>query len=51
MLACYLVGREGYGAEEAIIETRKRRGDSVGIKEQQTTVHRFEQSIKGKAKE
>ncbi len=49
MLACYLVGREGYGAEEAITETRKRRRNSIETRKQESAVYQFEQSLKEKA--
>ena len=44
MLACYLVAKEGYGAEAAIAETRRR--GSLETRQQEKAVHRFEQSLK-----
>lgn len=46
MLACYLVGREGYGAKEAIDETRKRRRNSIETRRQEAAVYEYEQSLK-----
>ena len=46
MLACYLVAKEGYSAEAAIAETRRRRRGSLETRRQEKAVHRFEQSLK-----
>ena len=47
MLACYLVAKEGYSAEDAIKETRKRRPGSLETRRQEKAVHQFERSWKG----
>ena len=45
MLACYLVGREGYKAEAAIEETRRRRVSSVETRRQEKAVRDFYESL------
>ena len=42
LLACYLVAKEGYTAEQAIEETRKRRRNSIETRTQENVVHEFE---------
>ena len=42
MLACYLVAMEGYNAEDAIIETRRRRAYSIETHCQVKAVFEFE---------
>lgn len=44
MLACYLVSVEGYSAEDAVVETRRRRRGSIEIDEQLEAVHIFERN-------
>ena len=46
MLACYLVSKEGYSAEEAITEVRKRRKNSIETRTQENAVMEFERSLK-----
>ena len=46
MLACYLVAAEGYSAEEAIAETRRRRKLSVETRTQEKAVRDFAESLK-----
>ena len=41
MLACCLVAREGYSAEEAIAETRRRRRGSIETRTQEQAVRDF----------
>jgi len=50
MLACYLVSKEGYSAEEAIAEVRRRRKNSIETKTQEKAVIEFERSLKGSSK-
>ena len=42
LLACYLVAKEGYTAEQAIEETRKRRPHSIETRDQERVIHEFE---------
>ena len=46
MLACYLVAVEHYTAEEAITETKRRRGQAIDTVAQEESVHEFEQYLK-----
>lgn len=46
MLACYLVAKEGYSADEAIKETRRRRRGSIETQSQEQVVKAFEESLK-----
>ena len=48
MLACYLVAKEGYSAENAIAETRKRRRCSIETRAQEKAVQEFEKWMKNK---
>lgn len=50
MLACYLVSKEGYSAEEAIAEVRRRRRYSIETRTQEKAVLEFERSLKGTSK-
>ena len=50
MLACYLVSKEGYSAEEAIAEVRRRRKNSIETKTQEKAVIEFERSLKESSK-
>lgn len=45
MLACYLVAKEGYGAKEAIKETRRQRVYSVETRGQEKAVRDFQKSL------
>ena len=45
MLACYLVAKEGYSADKAIDETRRRRRNSVETRSQEKGVREFEASL------
>lgn len=47
MLACYLVAKEGYTAEVAIDETRKRRRNSIETRRQEQSVRDYERNLKG----
>lgn len=47
MLACYLVANEGYNADDAIVETRKRRRNSIETRRQEQSVRDYEKSLKG----
>ena len=47
MLACYLVANEGYNADDAIVETRKRRKNSIETRRQEQSVRDYEKSLKG----
>ena len=49
ILACYLVAREGYSADDAIIETRKRRRGSIETRRQEQAVRDYERSFRGEA--
>lgn len=49
ILACYLVASEGYSADDAIIETRKRRKGSIETRRQEQAVRDYEKSLKEKA--
>ncbi len=44
MLACYLVAKEGYKADNAIMETRQRRIYSIETEEQEQAVFDFEKA-------
>ena len=46
MLASYLVAKEGCSAEQAIIETRKRRRGSIETYEQEDAVKAFAKKLK-----
>ena len=46
MLACYLVAKEGYSADEAIEETPRRRHGSIETQSQEQIVKVFEESLK-----
>jgi len=50
MLACYLVSKEGYSAEEAIAEVRRRRKNSIETRKQEEAVIEFERSLKASSK-
>lgn len=47
ILACYLVAKEGYSADDAITETRKRRRNSIETRKQEQAVRDYEKSLKG----
>ena len=49
ILACYLVAREGYSADDAIIETRRRRNGSIETRRQEQAVRDYERSFRGEA--
>lgn len=49
ILACYLVASEGYSANDAIIEARKRRKGSIETRRQEQAVRDYEKSLKEKA--
>ena len=46
MLACYLVSQEGYSADDAIEETRRRRKGSIENKRQEQAVRDYEKQLK-----
>ncbi|KAL5460353.1 hypothetical protein EMCRGX_G033798 [Ephydatia muelleri] len=46
MLACYLVAKEGYSADKAIEETRRRRRNSIETRKQEQAVRTFEESLR-----
>ena len=46
MLACYLVAKEGYTADKAIEETRRRRRNSIETRKQEHAVRMFEESLR-----
>ena len=46
MLACYLVAVEQRTADDAIAETRKRRGRAIEISGQIEAIREFEKSLK-----
>ena len=46
MLACYLVAKEGYTADKAIEETRRRRCGSIETQSQEQMVRVYEDSLK-----
>ena len=46
LLACYLVAKEGYTAEQAIEETRKRRRNSIETQTQENVIREFEKALK-----
>lgn len=46
MLACYLVAKEGYTADDAIKETRRRRRHSIETRTQEQSVRLFEESLR-----
>ena len=48
MLACYLVAMEGYSADVAIAETRRRRSGSIETSKQIEAVHAFEKNLRRK---
>lgn len=46
ILACYLVASEGYTADDAIAEARKRRKGSIETRRQEQAVKDYEESLK-----
>ena len=46
ILASYLVANEGYTADDAIVETRKRRKGSIETRRQEQAVRDYEESLK-----
>ena len=48
MLACYLVAREGYSADQAIEEVRRRRRGSIETSQQEQAVRDFAEYLKNK---
>ena len=46
MLVCYLVAKEGYSADKAIEETRRRRHNSIKTRKQEQAVRTFEESLR-----
>ena len=49
ILACYLVASEGYSADDAIIEARKRRKGSIETRRQEQAVRDYEKSFRGES--